>query len=243
MTKEIDFNVTCWYQSGCHLYKPACHKTCHRYLEMNYLITNCGLSNASKYIKPIFATQEDAGAFERLAKIKENVLDFVNGGRNLYITSSQLRNGKTTWALKIMYKYFDLIWAGNGFRVRGYFLHVPDFLTKLKTYSYKETPEYKAICYVLDTADLVIWDDISSMNLTAAEQNILNTFLSKRNQNDKANVFTGYSLGDKLQMQVGELLAQRILSDYVVEFISPGRTPEMNNAITNAILRGQGKSE
>lgn len=241
MSKEIDFNVSCWYMAGCHLYRKDCHKTCHRYLEMNYLITNCGLPNASKYIKPIVPTAEDEPAFNKLLHIKENVLSFVSAGRNLYITSVHLRNGKTTWALKIMYKYFDLIWAGNGFRVRGYFLHVPDFLTKLKTFSYKETTEYKNICYVLENADLVIWDDISATTLSANEQNLLNSFISKRNQNDKANIFTGYSKNEKLQMHVGELLAQRITNDYIVEFVSPAISPEISDILVRDRLN-QGKN-
>lgn len=237
--RDIDHRLACWYKNGCVLYRKDCHKTCHRYLEMNYLICNCGITNASKYIKPIVPEKEDKKAFDTLAQIKQDVVSFVNSGNTLYIVSSHLKNGKTTWALKIMYKFFDEIWAGNGFRVRGFFLHVPEFLTKLKTFSYKETVEYKNLVYVLNNADLVVWDDISSMTLTNNEQNVINTFLSRRSQNDKANIFTGYNLGDALVEQVGVLMSKRITDGYVVEIKSPGRTNEMNEAKVKAVMQKQ----
>ena len=228
MNGDLNFNIECWYKPGCSLYAPMCHKTCHRYLEMNFLITNCGQPDAHRYIKQIVPDKNDIKAYKRLDEIKTNVVSFVSNGSNLYIVSEKLRNGKTTWALKIMYRYFDEIWAGNGFNVRGYFVHVPELLTRLKTYSYRETEEYKYMDYNIKNSDLVVWDDISSMELYPNDQNILNTYIGRRLQNSKSNIFTGYKLGEALKSQVGELLSKRIQSSEIVEFVCDGRTPEEN---------------
>ena len=202
--------IECWYQSGCNVYQPNCYKTCHRYLEMHYLISNCGMKNASKYIKPIIPENCDIDAYTSLQEIKDNIVPFVEQGRDLYIASKNFGNGKTTWALKLMYKYFDEIWCGNGFTVRGYFIHVPTFLNKLRTFSYRQTEEYHLLDNVLTNCDLVIWDDISAMELNPNEQNNLLIYIDQRNLKDKSNIYTGNLLNGDLEKAVGSKLSNRI---------------------------------
>ena len=50
---EVDFSIDCWYGKGCALKTERCHKTCPRYLEMNYMIVNCGMPDATPYIKAL----------------------------------------------------------------------------------------------------------------------------------------------------------------------------------------------
>ena len=190
MQNKIDFDINCWYSGGCPQETYNCKKTCHRFLEMSCLITNCGMSNVGKYLKMLTPAKVDIQAFVNLQQIKDNIVDFVDSGKNLFIAAMNLQTGKTTWSLKILYKYFDEIWCGNGFKVRGYFLHVPEFLNKLKDFNYKETSEYKQIDNYLKTCDLVIWDDITSQQLTPYEQNIINVYIDKRKMEDKSKLFT-----------------------------------------------------
>ncbi len=35
---EVDFNINCWYSSGCSEKTERCKKTSPLYLEMNYMI-------------------------------------------------------------------------------------------------------------------------------------------------------------------------------------------------------------
>lgn len=190
---NIDFKLDCWYKNGCNLETNDCQKTCHRYLEMNYLINNCGMKHAKRYLKDLIPQEVEIPAYLELKDIKSNIVDFVENGRNLFITSPHVQTGKTSWALKILYKYFDEIWAGNGFKVRGYFLYVPEFISKCKSFEYKDTEEYKRINKALKRADLVIWDDITAMNLSQIDQNLLNLYIDKRFMEEKANIFTGWS--------------------------------------------------
>ncbi len=210
MNENIDFRLNCWY-TPCQLEEPNCKKTCHRYLEMCCLITNCGMKHAEKYLKSINAAKIDKDAFDRLAVIKNNILPFVEEGHNLTIKSLFLQTGKTTWALKMLYKYFDEIWSGNGFRPRGYFLYVPEFLNKTKTFAFRDTNEFKKMDRLLRTVDLVIWDGITENTLSANEQIMLNTYIDKRLLEGKANIFTGMfinaqdelkNLGNKLKARL-----------------------------------------
>lgn len=214
--------MDCWYQQGCNLYFEGCEKTCHRFLEMRHLISNCGMPNADKYIKPLSPEKVDLKAFERLRQLKDNILSFVKNGNNLYIVSEKLSNGKTTWALKLLYKYFDEIWCGNGFQIRGYFLYVPEFLNNLRMTDYKSSLEYKNLIKVINSADLVVWDDIAVSTLNLIDQNNLVPLLESRILKDKSNIFTGNILPKGLQEVLGLRLSFRLSNSIVVEFKGKG---------------------
>ena len=219
---DFNPNMPCWYQQGCKLQSQGCKKRCQQYLVMNWLITSCGKPNAEDYLKTLHpVTKQDLTIFKRLNEIKDNIVDFVQNGNNLYIVSKNLRNGKTSWAIKLMYRYFDRIWHYCGFTVRGYFIYLPDLITKLKTFSYRETKEFEVIDHNLKNADIVIWDDISSMELTANDQNVLNTYLGLRVQKNLSNIYTGYYTGDNLNNVIGERLSNRILNSEIIELTSP----------------------
>ena len=219
MAGDINFELKCWYSGGCPRECYNCKQTCHRYLEMNCLINNCGMPNAMKYLKLISPEKCDFKSYQRLQHIKENILEYVNNGINLYISAQNLQTGKTTWSLKILYKFFDEIWAGNGFRVRGYFLYVPEFIAKLRDFGYRNTEEFKTIDRNLKSCDLVVWDDISSIDLTPQEQNLLNIYIDKRFMEDKSNIFNGvYHEQSDLEQLMGTKLATRLLNSETIVF-------------------------
>ena len=216
--------MSCWYQQGCQLYKENCEKTCHRYLEMKYLIDNCGMPNADKYIKPLTPEEVDLPSFVKLKNLKDDILNFVENGENLYIVSENFGNGKTTWSLKLLYKYFDEVWCGNGFKIRGYFIYVPEFLNQLKLMDFKNSSEYKNLCKILNTADLVVWDDIASSNLTNSDHVNLSSFIDSRMLKGKSNIFTGNLLSDELRQSLGNRLHNRIWDNSkVIKFVGRGR--------------------
>ena len=195
---NIDFRLKCWYEAGCNLKTDFCEKTCHRYLQMNYLINNCGMKNADRFLKPISPAKIDVDAYLQLQEIKDNIVQFVEESRNLYIISHNLQTGKTTWSLKIMYKFFDEIWAGNGFVQRGYFIHVPEFVNKTKSFQYKDSDEFKKLDKAIKEVDLVVWDDISSLELNSNKQSFINMYIDKRMLEGKSNIFNGMYLDKEM---------------------------------------------
>lgn len=216
--------MSCWYQQGCQLYKENCEKTCHRYLEMKYLIDNCGMPNADKYIKPLTPEEIDLPSFIKLKNLKDDILNFVENGENLYIVSENFGNGKTTWSLKLLYKYFDEVWCGNGFKPRGYFIYVPEFLNQLKLIDFRNSSEYKNLCRIINTVDLVVWDDIASSNLTNSDHVNLSSFIDSRMLKGKSNIFTGNLLSEELRQALGNRLHNRIWDNSkIVKFVGRGR--------------------
>lgn len=197
-------NEKCWYKNVCT--RKTCD-ACIRYVEMKYLMDNSGIPVKKQYPDILSPDIEDVNAFITLNDIKADVEQFVANGENLYIMGENTGNGKTSWAIKILLKYFDCVWAGNGFNIRGYFIHVPTFLNTIKDFSDSHT-ELK---HILETVDLVVWDDIASTRLTDYDISQLLIYIDRRDMEGLANIYTGNIVDKKdLINMLGNRLASRI---------------------------------
>ena len=179
----------CWYENVCDNYTTDCTKTCPKYIEMKFLMDNSGIPKSKQ--RPITLTpyQCDLQAFQRLAEIKDNIVDFVEQGKNLYITSESVGTGKTSWALKLLMRYFEEVWEGNGLEVRGVIVHVPTFLLKCKDFKTVDE-EFEKLKRLLLEVDLVVWDDIGGVTLSGYDYAQLLMFLDARDFSDLANIYT-----------------------------------------------------
>lgn len=226
----------CWYKSVCN-YKD-CSNGCIRYIEMKYLIENSNLPK--KRCNPerlaLYPQECDHTAFTILQGIKDNIVQFVEEGQNLYIASHYTGNGKTTWAIKLMLKYFDEIWAGNGLRVRGVFVNVPTLLNKIKANISEKDPKVDELLSNLTTADLVIWDDIGSDALSQYDHAQLLSYIDQRVVDEKANIFTGNTLDAEMTKAVGERLKSRIWNNSkVIIFYGEDRRDNKYDGTTDNI--------
>lgn len=196
----------CWYKDVC---EQECNNSCIRYLEMSYLVSNSNIPIALQH--PIkLEAGVDYEAYIRLQEIKDNILEFVNSGSNLLICSNITGNGKTTWAIKLMLKYFDEIWAGNGFRVRAKFIHVPTLLVKLKDFNNPLSEEEKTR---LLECNLIVWDDIASTGLSQYDYSQLLTYIDQRILSKKANIFTSNAVSkEDYEKAIGIKLTSRIVN-------------------------------
>lgn len=199
---------------------------------MDYLLYHSQIPKKQQFPISLIPEDTDYSNFVFLADIKDDIITFVNGGENLYITSDYTGNGKTSWAIKIMLKFFDQIWSGNGFRVRGVFIHVPTFLTKLKSHIKNPDLEFESLVSCLVDVDLVIWDDIASTGLSQYDHSQLLTYIDQRVLSGKSNIFTG-NIPDKesLEKSVGARLTSRILSGEIVEL--KGRDRRLDGTTAN----------
>ena len=189
---------------------------------MKYLMDNSNIPKAKQIPQSLTAPDCDLKSFKRLAEIKKDIVDFVDCGCNLYIASNTTGNGKTSWSIKLMLKYFDSIWAGNGFRPRGLFIHVPTFLLKCKDFN-KKDPDFEEIKTLLPYIDLVVWDDIASTDVSAYDYSQLLMYIDNRLLNEKSNIFTGnYDDRQALEKRVGMKLSSRVWSDTTEVIIFKG---------------------
>ena len=213
-------NEDCWYRDAC-TYDQCVN--CIRYSEMKYLMDNSGLPKKKQCPIQLDGSR-DPKAFKLLADIKDDIFNFVSNGESLYIFSEYTGNGKTSWSIKLLLKYFDCIWAGNGFRVRGYFQHVPTLFNTLKDFS----KSHEALKNTLETADIVVWDDIASTKLSDYDIQQLLIIIDSRVSEGLSNIYTGnITSHEALTKAVGDRLSSRIWNlSTLVEFKGKDRRAE-----------------
>lgn len=183
---------------------------------------NSNLPKAKQLPAVLTAPNCDHDAFVRLAEIKSNIKDFVNCGQNLYLASDSTGNGKTSWAIKLMLKFFDVSWSGNGFKRRAVFIHVPTFLLKCKDFDNKDS-EFEELKNALYDVDLVVWDDIASTDMSAYDYSQLLMFIDQRLLKGLSNIYTGnYADVNRFEKRVGTKLTSRIWSSETEVIIFKG---------------------
>ena len=205
----------CIYKSVC---TTECKGVCIRYSEMKYLLDASGIPKNKQQVMQLFPEDCDYDAFCLLNDFKNSIVDNVASGTNLYLVSTHTGNGKTTWAIKILLKYFDEIWAGNGFRTRGLFIHTPAFLLKCKDFD-NHGEDFEELKRNILEADLVIWDDIASTGMSQYDLSQLLMYIDSRVISAKSNIYTGNLLFNDLEKTLGSRLASRVWNaSMIVEF-------------------------
>lgn len=218
-------NSDCWYQEVCQLKHDNCECHCIRYIEMKYLMENCNLPKNKQYPIELTPSKSDFKAFERLKEIKDDIVDFVENGRNLYLCSAITGNGKTSWAIKMMHKYFDEIWDGNDFRIRALFIHVPTFLIKCKDFKSTDD-EFERLKKYIPHVDLVVWDEIAATDMSSYDYSQLLMYIDARSLDNKSNIYTGgVTDRDTMEKLLGTRLTSRIWANNteIIEFFGGDR--------------------
>lgn len=214
--------MNCFYNDNCKLENTKeCDESCLRRSEINFLLGS-SLIPLSKQKRFTFDLDgSDAKSYDRLMSIGENIYDFVSNGNNLVIQSGVTGNGKTTWAIQLMLSYFDKVWAGNGFTPRGYFIHVPTYLSQYKNFS--DSEEFSEIKKNINIIDLIILDDLGAYKTSEFDNSILNTIVDQRLLNEKSIITTTNLDATGLKICVGQRIVDRLWnSSQIVRFNSSG---------------------
>jgi len=190
----------------------VCSRDCIRYAEMKYLLDHSGLPNNLKGKTILNPEQIDYNAFCMLADIKDNIVDYVRAGKNLYLYSENVGNGKSSWLAKILKTYFSKIWAGNGFRKRGYFLYLPTFLIELKESIRTPSDELDELKEFLKTVDLLCIDDIAASTLSEYEHNYLLYIIETRLSNGLSTLYSSNANEENLVQYLGTRLKSRVFN-------------------------------
>lgn len=204
-------------------FKEVCSKNpcegeaCIRFLEYHKLLELSKIPKAYIPYKELQAPSSDWDAYDRLRDIQDNILEFVEAGKSLYLWSRNCGNAKTTWATKLMKAYFGKIWAGNAFRRRGYFIHVPTFLQRLKD-NISEKNDILEVKEAIRFADLVIWDDLAVKAVSEFELEVILSLVDERISNAKSNIVTGNSSRQTMESMLGKRITSRIFDSIVIEF-------------------------
>ena len=205
---STSINSNCWYVDVCT--KHTC-SSCLKYPCIKSLMKMSGVPDILHEPITLICGKEDKKQFERLQEIKNDIDGFVEEGKSLFICSRQAGNGKTSWAIKLMYKLFELQWDVWGpVYPLGMFIYVPEFLTKLKNFN---NPISDSYLEDIKKAPLVIWDDIGAGKISEYDYTQLLIYINERQMSGKTDIYTSnYVDVEGLTEQIGSRLASRIFT-------------------------------
>lgn len=196
--------------------EDECPNVCIKYSEMNYLLKMSNIPKSRQCIHRLKPDVCDIQAFEQLAEIQQNIVDFVEDGKILYLYSNHCGNGKTTWTIKMMLQYFDEVWEGNCLEPRGVFVNIPSFLNKIKITISNPDSEFDMLRANIEKVDLVVFDDISA-GLSAYDYSNLYSYIDSRSFQNKAMIFTSNYSPNELRDVLGERITSRICNGINIE--------------------------
>jgi DNA replication protein DnaC len=184
---------------------------------MRSLFELSGLPQSQWKSKSLKCGSTDLDVFTRLSEI--DMLGFVENGNNIYLYSEICGNGKTSWAIKLMYNYFDQIWHKSGFDCKALFISVPRFLYDCKRSISQQVLDYERQCSLIPEVDLVIWDDISCADFTSFEYQIIFQYIDGRLNSGLSNIYTGNRNQSECESILGSRLVSRIFGySELIEF-------------------------
>ena len=208
---------SCWYKRIC---TEQCSENCIRYKLMYSLFKQSNLPEALWDYKSLTCKDKDYSAFKELQAKSDAILNFIEAGNNLYIYSENCGNGKTTWAIRLMYSYFDKIWHKSCFDCKALFISVPKFLYNCKRSISQDVKGFEELCNLISEVDLVIWDDIGEMKASDYEHQILFQYIDDRINSKKSNIYTSNKNKEQLEDVLGVRLASRIYNcSECIEFL------------------------
>lgn len=198
----------CWFKSVCN--KSECtEKSCIKWLEVQCLLDYASLPE--RYNSPDKLKLDSSyPVSEKIIDLFNHVEDSVKSGENYYIYSSLCETGKTFWACRLVIKYISSIWAGNAFKPRVVFIHVPTYLHVMSVDRYMKEESTRLTDNLIDTCDLVIWDDIGATRLNEYEKSLLLTKIDGRLNLCKSNIYTSNLNSEGLLEMIDARLASRV---------------------------------
>lgn len=208
---------SCWYKRIC---TEQCSENCIRYKLMYSLFKQSNLPEALWNYKELICHEKDLQVYKQLQAKSDAILNFIYAGNNLYIYSENCGNGKTTWAIRLMYSYFDKIWHKSCFDCKALFVSVPKFLYNCKRSISQDVKGFEELCNLISEVDLVIWDDIGEMKASDYEHQILFQYIDDRINSKKSNIYTSNKNKEQLEDVLGVRLASRIYNcSECIEFL------------------------
>ena len=202
----------CWLKTQCKQRHCDDPNGCMILYKLDYLYTEAGVPlNLRRNINlRTDADGTDYAEFITLKGIQDNIINFIESGKQLLIHSKTCGCGKTSWSLRLLQTYFNKIWLKSELKCRALFINVPYLLLALKDNISNKSDYIEHIKQNVLECDLVIWDDIGTKTSTAFEAEHLLSMIDGRLINNKANIFTSNLSDEELHVALGDRLASRI---------------------------------
>lgn len=204
--------------STCFLYEVCNHKDCDkdfclRKYKMDSLYSAALMSESQKKRIALKVDEDgtDLEQFKQLSAIENDIVNFINEGKNLYLHSANCGNGKSSWSVRLAQAYFNKIWARTEGKCRVLFISVPRYLLAIKDNISNRNIYAEYVKENVLEADLVIFDDIAAkMSSSDFELTHLLNIIDNRISLGKSNIYTSNLNRQQLYNNLGERLTSRI---------------------------------
>lgn len=205
-------NKNCMYYKGCS--HKDCDSYCVKWSKISYYAKMGFIPQDRMFRVPLILdeTKQDEKAYKTLGKIEKNIVNFVEGSGQLYIYSKNVGNGKTSWAMRLLFAYMgnNTIWPKKPANEPVVmFISVPKLIQDMRTNMDTPVDYIEQVKKYIETVDLVVWDDIGFKNATEYEVSYLLNWINQRIENGKANIYTSNVSPKELTKVLGDRLTSR----------------------------------
>lgn len=226
MEYKYVYTDKCWFKENCIRQEQiGCDSSCPIRSEFDYLINTSNIPEFYKEKIILYAADKDYDAFVTLRNIQQDIETFVEQGRTLYIWSTNKGNAKSSWACKLLNTYLAVMCYGNNYKDLAWFEYAPSFVLMAKEFQNDERQIHienlckRAFCII---------DDIGAICPSNYDISVLSDVINSRYSNSKSTIYTSNLSPKSLASNIGERLADRVLSDIVIELKGSGHRKSTN---------------
>lgn len=172
-----------------------------------------------KYFEPqhLVKREVDAECWDWLEDVRNNIVEEVQRGLNIVITSTTVGNGKTSWAVRLLQRYLAETALDGRMVEKGMFVVSAQLLTEFGDYNYFQTmKEFLERFEKLKTCDLLVIDEIGGGSLTKASYPYLYDLVNYRVDNNLSTIYTTNYTDEEVINLLGQRLYSRIYDTSVV---------------------------
>ncbi len=209
-------NTGCWfYPVEAHCKKrdtPACSDWCDKFMLYAAMLGQSGLPKKFQgcFLWNFPGGPEGNRNYLITERFLQGIDERVLKGQGLYLYSSEVGTGKTTIAVTIANEYMHhKMWKAM-LEPQVVYVVVPELLDRIKSSWDDPDEELTELLENLNTAPLVVWDDIGAERPTEWVRERLYTLINKRYTEELPNIFTSNHTIEELKGRLGARIASRI---------------------------------
>jgi len=217
-------NELCWAKSYCKKYgSSVCHQFCDVYVLLKAIYSQTNIPKKYQYDRQITPSKKDVEAYKQLNAWKEDVVNKVESGENLFIWSTGTGNGKTTWATKIANYFIRKSVFKKEIENLVVYVNVPTFLEQLRASYDQKLPEVDLLKERLLNAKLAILDDIGAEKSSAWVVERLYEIINYRDNEMLSTIYTSNVSIQDLEDRLDKRITSRIKNSTQIELVGQDR--------------------
>lgn len=221
MEYNYKYDSFCWFKNNCpREINIGCNELCPIRSEFDYLLNTSNIPDEFKKKVKLYPEDCDYDAFTTLKDIQLDIELFTEQGRILYLWSTECGVGKTSFVTKILKTFLAVKCYGNGYKDLAWFEYAPSFVLAAKEFKSEDRLER---IKNLSERELCVIDDIGAVNPSNYDMSVLSSVIDTRYSKGLSTLYTSNISPENLELLLGARIADRILSDIVIEFRGLGR--------------------